>query len=76
MGPRRGVTRQTVWPCGSWSDGTAGQKGGNSGRQWKKVLGLDVPRQTGQDAGAGGGVGCAYMWLQWMVTEDGSGGLN
>lgn len=66
---------QTVWPCGSWSDGTAGQKGRNSVSWWKKVLGLDVPWQTGQDAGAGGRCGVC-MWLQWRVREDGSGGLN
>lgn len=56
---------QTVWPCGSWPDGTAGQKGRHSVRWWEKALGLDVPCKLDRMLELVEGVGCACGCRGW-----------
>jgi len=50
---------QTVWPCGSWSDGTAGQKGRNSVSWWKKCWAWMSPGKLDRMLELVEGVGCA-----------------
>ena len=61
-----------LWFLVRWDSRAEGQE---LGEVVEESAGLGCPLQTGQDAGAGGRCGVC-MWLQRMVREYGSGGLN